>query len=85
MARSVFVLHGHRLCCDIVVVLIASLAIWILNISSETGDIQDLKYGVERIIDSGQTVQSVSRCLLLVKKAVPLLHDGMKKLQRWNH
>ena len=29
LARSVFVLHGHRLCRDIAVVLIASIAIWI--------------------------------------------------------
>ena len=27
LARLVFVLHGHRLCCDIAVVLIASIAI----------------------------------------------------------
>ena len=33
----------------------------------ETGDSQDLKYGVYRVIGSGATVQSVSRCLLVVK------------------
>ena len=27
MARFVFVLHGHRLCCDVAVVLIASISI----------------------------------------------------------
>ena len=32
LARSVFVLHGHRFCRDIVVVLIASIVIWILDI-----------------------------------------------------
>ena len=32
LARSVFVSHGHRLCRDIVVVLIASIAIWIPDI-----------------------------------------------------
>ena len=32
LARSVFVSHGHRLCRDIVVVLIASIAIWIYDI-----------------------------------------------------
>ena len=31
-ARSVFVFHGYRLCRDIAVVLIASIAIWILDI-----------------------------------------------------
>ena len=40
----------------------------------ETGDSQDLKYGVYRIIGSGATVQSVSRCLLVVKTAIPLFH-----------
>ena len=50
-----------------------------------TGDSQDLKYGLYRIIGSGATVQSVSRCLLVVRTAIPLFHDGMKKLQRWNH
>ena len=49
-----FVLHGHRLCRDIAVVLIASIATWILDIycifivKLETGDSQDLKYGVYR-------------------------------------
>ena len=40
LARSVFVLHGHRLCRDIVVVLIASISIWIPDFSffSETGN-----------------------------------------------
>ena len=51
----------------------------------ETGDSQNLKYGVYRIIGSGATVQSVSRCLLVVKMVIPLFHDGMRKLQRWNH
>ena len=55
------------------------------HLKLETGDLQDLKYGVYRIIGSGATVQSVSRCLLVVKTAIPLFHDGMKKLQRWNH
>ena len=32
LARSVFVLHGHRLCRDIAVVLIASVTIWIPDI-----------------------------------------------------
>ena len=32
LARSVFVLRGHRLCHDIAVVLIASIAIWIPDI-----------------------------------------------------
>ena len=32
LARSVFVLHGHRLCRDSAVVLIASFAIWIPDI-----------------------------------------------------
>ena len=73
LARSVFVLHGHRLCRDIAVVLIASISVWILDIycifiaKLETGDSQDLKYWVHRIIGSGATVQSVSRCLLVVK------------------
>ena len=50
LARSVFVLHGHRFCRDIAVVLIASIAIWILVIHCifiaklETGDSQDMKY-----------------------------------------
>ena len=91
LARSVFVLHGHRLCRDIAVVLIASIAICIFdivlffNVKLETGDSQDLKYGVYRISGSGATVQSVSRCLLVVKMVTPLFHDGMRKLQRWNH
>ena len=91
VARSVFVLHGHRFCRDIAVVLIASIAIWIPDIllffyvKLETGDSQDLKYGVYRIIGSGAMVQSVSRCLLVTKTATPLFHDGMKKLQRWIH
>ena len=48
LARSVFVLHGHRLCRDIAVVLIASSAIWIpdiycvFTVRLETGDSQDL-------------------------------------------
>ena len=29
LARSVFILHGHRLCRDVAVVLIASIEIWI--------------------------------------------------------
>ena len=32
LARSVFVLHGHRLCRDVAFVLIASIAIWIPDI-----------------------------------------------------
>ena len=70
-----FVLHGHRLCRDIAVVLISSVAIWISDIllcftvKLETGDPQDLKYEVYRIIGSGATVQSVSR----VKTATPLI------------
>ena len=51
----------------------------------ETGDPQDLKCGVYRIIGNGATVQSVSRCLLVVKTAIPSIHGGMKMLQRWNH
>ena len=91
LARSVFVLHGHRFCRDIAVVLIASIAIWIpdillyFTVRLEIGDSQDLKYGVHRIIGSEVSVQSVSRCLPVVKTAIPLFHDGMKKLQRWNH
>ena len=50
----------------------------------ETGDQRNLKYGVHRIIGRGAAVQSVSRCHLVVKRAIPLFHDGMKKLQRWN-
>ena len=80
------------LCRDIAVVLITSVAIWIFDnfigifiVKLETGDSQDLKYGVDRFIGSGATVQSVSRCLLVVKMAVLLFHDGMRKLQRWNH
>ena len=42
LARSVFVLHGHRLCRDVAVVLIASIAIWIPDVSlyfyRETGN-----------------------------------------------
>ena len=85
---TVFVLHGRCLCRDIVVVLIASIAIWIPDIlleifvKLETGNLEDLKYGVHRIIGSGATVP---RCLLVVKTAIPLFHDGMKKLQRWKH
>ena len=82
----------HRLCRDIAVMLIASIATWILdillflkNVKLETGDSQDLKYGEYRIIGSGATVQSVPRCLLVVKMAIPLFHEGMTKLQRWNH
>ena len=51
----------------------------------EAGDQRDPKWWVFRIIGSGATVQSVSRCLLVVKTAILLFHDGMKKLQRWNH
>ena len=86
-----FVWHGHRLCRDLAVVLIASVAIWISDIFTvlylklETGDLWDLIYGVYRIIGSGATVQSVSRCLQVVKRAIPLLHVGIKKLRRWNH
>ena len=52
LGTSVFVLHVHRFCRDIAVVLIVSVAIWILDIllyftvRLETGDSQDLKYGV---------------------------------------
>ena len=42
LARSVFLLHGHRLCRDIAFVLIASIAIWIpdivLYVHRETGN-----------------------------------------------
>ena len=55
------------------------------TVKLETGDPQDLKYGVYRIIGSGATVQSVSRCLLVHKMSTPLIHDEMKKLERWNH
>ena len=84
-----FVLHGHRLCRDIAVVLVASVAIWIYDIvlchrKLESGDQRNLKYGVYRIIGSGAAVQSVSRCLLVVKRAFPSFHNGIK-LQRWNH
>ena len=70
-----FVLHGHRLCREIAVVLIASIAIWILDIIvfyRETGNwrFTDLKYGVFRIIGSGATVQSAS--------------DGYSFTPRWN-
>ena len=34
---------------------------------------------------SGATVQSVSRCLLVMKTSIPLFHDGMQKLELWNH
>ena len=59
--------------------VIASIAIWIPDIfvfavKLENGGPQDLKYGVYRIIGSGATVQSVSRCLLVVKTPVPLFH-----------
>ena len=70
LARSVFVLHGHRLCRDLAVVLIASIAIWILDILlhffyRETGNWRFIgsETRVYRIIGSGATVQSVSRCL----------------------
>ena len=49
------VLHGHRLCHGVVVVLIVSIAIWIPDIfmisylKLESGDLQDWKYGVFRI------------------------------------
>ena len=78
-----FVLNGHRLCRDIAVVLIASVAIWIPDIllffivKLETGNSQDLKYGVFRITGCGAAVQSVSRCLLVVKTAIPFF-------PRWN-
>ena len=75
-----------RYCC----LLIASIAIWksdICFILSETGNWRStgLEYEVHRIIVSAATVQSVARRLLVVKRAIPLFHVGMKKLQRWNH
>ena len=91
LPRSVFVLHGHRFCRAIAVVLIASIEIWIpdmlLYFYRETGNRRFTGSVIRayRVIDSGATVQSVSRCLLVVKKAILLFHDGMKKLQRWNH
>ena len=51
----------------------------------EIGDPEFLKCGVYRIIGSGAKVQSVLRCFLAVKMVIPLFHDGMRKLQRWNH
>ena len=62
LARSVFVLHGHRLHRNIVIALIASVAILKFDIFSETvnEDRLDLKYGAYRIITGGATVQSVS-------------------------
>ena len=54
-----FVLHGHRLCRDIAVVLIASFRSGnlifncIVIVKLETGDSQDLKYGVFRIRGRG--------------------------------
>ena len=52
-------LHGHRLCRDIAVVLIASilrsgyLTFIVFFVKLETGDSQDLKYGVYRIKKGG--------------------------------
>ena len=57
LARLVFVLHGHLLFRDVVVLLIASVAI--------------LKYGVDGIVGSAGTVQSVSRCLLVATTSSP--------------
>ena len=90
LARLVFVLHGHRLCCEKAVVLIASIDIRtsksvLCTFDRETGDPQHLKYGVFRIIGSGATVHSVSRCLLMVKTSILLFRDGMEKLERWNN
>ena len=80
-----FVLHGHRLHNGIAVVLIASVTVWIFgnfypsNLKLETEDQLNLKSGVYRIIGSGALAQSISTCLLVATKAIPLLHDGMKK------
>ena len=69
--------HGLCLSCtaicfrDVVVLLIASAAI--------------LKYGVDGIVGSAGTVQSVSRCLLVATTSSPFFLDGMKRLQRWKH
>ena len=77
-----FVLHGRRLCRDIAIVLIASIAIWISGFFTasylmklETEDQRDLKYGVYRIIGSGAPVQSVSRCLLVVKETALIVQE----------
>ena len=64
----------HCLCCD--------RDMWSFYLSYLKLETED---GVYRIIGSGATVQSVSRCLLVVKRAISLFHNGMKKLQRWNH
>ena len=68
------------LCCGLDV-----LYFTVAHLKLETGDQRNLKYGVYRIIGSGAPVQSVSPCLLVVKRAIPLFHDGKKKRQRWNH
>ena len=73
------------LLCRLLLLRSGYLIFFISYLKLETGDLRDLKYGVYRIIGSGATVQSVSRCPLVVKTAVPSFHDGMKKLHRWNH
>ena len=86
-----FVSHFHRLYRDIAVVLTASVAMWKSGVfffsylKLETEDQLNLKHGENWIIGSGATVPSVTLRLLVVKTAIPLFHDGMKKLQRCNH
>ena len=67
-------------CCNV------DMRFWFLSyLKLESGDQLNLKCGVFRATVSGATLQSVSRCLLVVTKALLLFHDGTKKLQCWKH
>ena len=80
--------HGQCLSCfdhlfyrDIIVVLLACVAIWIFvflrsYLKLETDD--QINLTVSLVAE--QTVWPVSRCLLVVTRAFPLFHYGMKKL-----
>ena len=67
-------MHGHRLCRDIAVVLVASIAIWIpdillyFTVRLETGDSQDLKYGVYSIREEGERGDEVSAQLWILRE-----------------
>ena len=78
--------HSPRLTCMVIASVancrcVACLScdldkIVLFKLKRETEDQLNLKYGEYRRIGSGATVQSVTRCLLVVTMAVPFFHDG---------
>ena len=87
-----FVLHGHRLCRDIAVVLIASVVnldtSYLSYFYRETGNWRFTGSEIRRntvSLVAEQRFRQFHDVFLVVKMVIPFFHDGMRKLQRWNH